>query len=179
MRSLSSLPLSLCLRSPLRGAGLQGRAAFGAVGSSGAGCPSVGGQRTAVAHRERSAHPSTEPSSACAVQLKHRSACQQGAFAPRMRPTRLFSFRSCRFAGLRFTTAACSSSMGLTKIQMQIPGSAFPLRLPLAGLAIQVAVVRAWEQPANHSIEATNNGVQRPRAFAQAVPPLFAPHLKR
>jgi len=31
----------------------------------------------------------------------------------------------------------------------------------------------------NPSIEATNNGVQRLRAFAQAVPPLFAPHLKR
>lgn len=32
---------------------------------------------------------------------------------------------------------------------------------------------------ANPSIGATNNGVQRPCAFAKAVPPLFAPHLQR
>ena len=31
----------------------------------------------------------------------------------------------------------------------------------------------------NQSIEATNNGVQRLRAFASAQPPLFAPHLQR
>jgi hypothetical protein len=31
----------------------------------------------------------------------------------------------------------------------------------------------------NPSIEATKNGVQRLRFFAKAVPPLFAPDLKR
>jgi hypothetical protein len=31
----------------------------------------------------------------------------------------------------------------------------------------------------NPSMEATNNGGQRLHAFAQAMPPLFAPHLQR
>jgi len=31
----------------------------------------------------------------------------------------------------------------------------------------------------NPSIEATNTGGQRSRAFAEAVPPVFAPHLQR
>jgi hypothetical protein len=36
----------------------------------------------------------------------------------------------------------------------------------------------ASETP-NPSIEATNSGAQRLRAFAKAVPPLFAPHPHR
>jgi hypothetical protein len=55
MGRFSCTPRPMCLRSPPQEALLEGLIVFAAGWSIGAGCPSFGGQRTALLHRKSSA----------------------------------------------------------------------------------------------------------------------------
>jgi hypothetical protein len=71
---------------------------------------------------------------------------------------------------LLFEAAEHRASKGrLTRMQMQIQGSAFPLRSPAVPRGIRLALVEPCEQPANPSIERTSQGLR----------PCAASHVKR
>jgi hypothetical protein len=55
MSSFSSTPRPMCLRLPPQEASLEAALLSQQVWSIGAGCPSFGGQRTALSHRKNSA----------------------------------------------------------------------------------------------------------------------------
>ena len=92
-------------------------------------------------------------SNACALgrQALRAKNAQQLSSVPKVRHSR---FEAARLS----TTVLRVANTAQPRMQMQVSKSGFPLRSPLAGLVIRVAVGRACHQPANPSIERTCPG---------------------
>jgi hypothetical protein len=159
-----STPQLLCLRSPLKK-------------------NPIGGERKAGASargRERSCF--IEPDSLAknrGASLKEGSQAVAGAGPAHLRevgqgrassnqtrlPSKRFSpgiqgtqARHCSGFTRLVSTAPPGTKTAQPRIRMQIQGSAFPLRLPLARPGIRASLARARQQPANPSIERTRPG---------------------
>jgi hypothetical protein len=166
------MPWSLCLRSPSHETLSQGRAVLAADWQQWSGLsvrwrpahspapsdePHL--QRTEVSRRPCAAHTTSWlwASEAPASPVPRASALLSSRrFAPRIQASlltrRIESLKSVSSRGRAMRTKKAQP-----RIQMQDSKSGFPLRSPLTGSAIRLALAEVCKQPANPSIERTRD----------------------
>jgi len=139
------------------------------LGKSASGCPSFGGQRTVGVVRSKGwlcqfSYRALQQISRPEASLKQQRFIK--AKAPHFRRPKL----RLRFIGSLLQSAFLASALH-TRGAVLFASRATQRKMR-AGFGVSCP-------RSNPSIEATNTGGQRLRAFANAVPPVFAPHLQR